>query len=193
MLSPDYVCDGCGQLAPSWTLIFLRGEGLSEELCPSCYSQEMADRLGLDHFAPPELKPEVFYDFAGRAHTFHMVGRLFATGYGISAVELHKGKPSGYRFDAMGPLGGSPYQVLGSLRQKIRTGLAYKNLEPDPGEPQLPLGRPVHARIECPADQDGPALIIDGQELGWAELARMVQTYEGFQLRLEIRDRTEDW
>jgi hypothetical protein len=36
-----------------------------------------------------------------------------------------------------------------------------------------------------------PLLVIDGKEISWEEFGRMVMTFEGWQFRFEIRDRSE--
>ena len=37
-----------------------------------------------------------------------------------------------------------------------------------------------------------PLLVIDGQEVSWEQFGRMLMRFEGWQFRLEIRDRSED-
>lgn len=37
-----------------------------------------------------------------------------------------------------------------------------------------------------------PLLVIDGKSLSWDEFGRMLMTYEGFNFRLEIFDRSEE-
>ena len=35
-------------------------------------------------------------------------------------------------------------------------------------------------------EDDLPVIVVDGQPLGWDELGRMLMTYEGLQIRLEL-------
>jgi hypothetical protein len=37
-----------------------------------------------------------------------------------------------------------------------------------------------------------PLLVIDGREVSWDEMGRMLMSFEGWQFRLEIRDRSEE-
>lgn len=37
-----------------------------------------------------------------------------------------------------------------------------------------------------------PLLVIDGQEVSWREFGRMLMTFEGWQFRMEIVDRSGD-
>ncbi len=190
---PDHdVCEDCSRFIPSWQMVLLGGE-VPANLCSPCFNAMAADRMGLAWFEEPQVEPETFEDSAGEEHTFHYLGRLVATGYFVDAVEVVRGEPEGYRLGAIGPLVGSPYLVLAELRQRIRAMLAYRSLERHGGEPALPDGRPVYARIDYDSEGEEPAVVIDGQTFGWAELGRMLLTYEGWQLRLEIRDKTEAW
>ena len=52
----------------------------------------------------------------------------------------------------------------------------------------------VCGRIEWDESEDGrvPLLVIDGQKLSWDELGRMLMSFEGWQFRVAIRDRSEE-
>jgi hypothetical protein len=52
----------------------------------------------------------------------------------------------------------------------------------------------VRATIGCDATDDdrAPLLTIDGRDITWDELGRMLMTFEGFQFKLEIRDKREE-
>ena len=52
----------------------------------------------------------------------------------------------------------------------------------------------VRGRIECDADNDDrmPLLAVDGKEITWQEMGRMLMTFEGFQFKLDIRDKSEE-
>ena len=42
--------------------------------------------------------------------------------------------------------------------------------------------------------EDGrlPLLVIDGKEISWEQLGRMMMSFEGSQFRLQIKDRSEE-
>jgi len=42
--------------------------------------------------------------------------------------------------------------------------------------------------------EDGrlPLLVIDGKEISWEQLGRMMMSFEGWQFRLQIKDRSEE-
>ena len=52
----------------------------------------------------------------------------------------------------------------------------------------------MRGRIECDADNDDrmPLLAVDGKEITWQEMGRMLMTFEGFQFKLDIRDKSEE-
>jgi hypothetical protein len=52
----------------------------------------------------------------------------------------------------------------------------------------------VRARIKWDETQDGriPLFVIDGREVSWEEFGRMLMTFEGWQFRMEIGDRSEE-
>jgi hypothetical protein len=37
-----------------------------------------------------------------------------------------------------------------------------------------------------------PVLVIDGRQISWNEFGRMLMSFEGWQFKLEIRDKSED-
>jgi hypothetical protein len=37
-----------------------------------------------------------------------------------------------------------------------------------------------------------PLLIIDGREIGWDEFGRMLMSFEGWQFKLSIKDKSEE-
>ncbi|MCE4554246.1 DUF7713 domain-containing protein [Roseateles cellulosilyticus] len=41
-------------------------------------------------------------------------------------------------------------------------------------------------------DQRVPMVVIDGREISWDELGRMVSAFEGWQFKLEFRDLSEE-
>ena len=48
------------------------------------------------------------------------------------------------------------------------------------------------ARLETSGRRRVPQLVIDGREVSWDEFGRMLMSFEGWQFRLAIRDRSEE-
>ena len=61
--------------------------------------------------------------------------------------------------------------------------------------PQIADHGVVRGTIKWDEAQGGqvPLAIIDGREIKWDELGRMLMTYEGWQFKLEIRDKSEEF
>lgn len=51
-----------------------------------------------------------------------------------------------------------------------------------------------YARIEWDetSDERMPLLVIDGREVSWEEFGRMLMSFEGWQFRMVIGDRSEE-
>lgn len=104
-------------------------------------------------------------------------------GFGVQAQEEGKdGEGFFFReFDAT-----SPYLALGRLRGRIREALATRHIEErEPGNFQT-THRTVRGRISYSSGE--VAFVIDGQLLTLQQFGKMVETYEGFEFRLDIRD-----
>jgi hypothetical protein len=52
----------------------------------------------------------------------------------------------------------------------------------------------VQAKIESDIDQDDrmPLLIIDGKEITWSEFGRMLMSFEGWQFKMTLADKSEE-
>ena len=62
---------------------------------------------------------------------------------------------------------------------------------------QISKGNVVRARIDSDLESHEdyghpPLIVIDGKEIRWDEFGRMLMTYEGFNFKLEIFDRSEE-
>ena len=57
-----------------------------------------------------------------------------------------------------------------------------------------PDDRVVRGRIGWDVAHDGrvPLLIIDGREITWDELGRMLMSFEGWQFKLTVADKSEE-
>jgi hypothetical protein len=75
----------------------------------------------------------------------------------------------------------------------MRRTLSVKHLVPSEHGLQI-ADQTVRARIEWDETQDGriPLLVIDGREVSWEKFGRMLMTFEGWQFRMEICDRSEE-
>ncbi|MBI3054588.1 MAG: hypothetical protein HYY77_11200 [Betaproteobacteria bacterium] len=79
------------------------------------------------------------------------------------------------------------------LVERMRRSLSVKHLVQSEHGLQI-AGQTVRARIESDqtTDERMPLLVIDGRDVSWEEFGRMLMTFEGWQFRLEIGDRSDE-
>jgi hypothetical protein len=84
--------------------------------------------------------------------------------------------------------------LLGQLIQKIRRALSTKHLVDGQFGLQIADDRVVRGKIEWDVDQDGrvPLLVIDGREITWDEMGRMLMSFEGWQFKLTVADKSDE-
>jgi hypothetical protein len=114
-------------------------------------------------------------------------------GVALDAFELRNAHPSGYQFQIIGDPNDDLLVLLGHLIERIRRALSTKHLTN--GELGLQIADcVVRGRIEWDDAHDGrvPILVIDGREVTWEELGRMLMSFEGWQFQLNIRDRSQE-
>ena len=150
-------------------------------------------RLGLDRFENVRLHPVVMTDCAGKRHEFHFRMRLLGSMVALDAFEAKAGTPKGYQFQILGKPDDEPLSLLGRLVERMRRSLSVKYLVRSELGTQI-ADQTVRGRIEWDESQPGrvPLLVIDGREVSWDEVGRMLISFEGWQFRLEIRDRSEE-
>ena len=187
-------CDGCSQVIPSYDIVSYGSmERGYRELCSQCFNQEVAKIDGLGGFEHPKFEPIGLADFTGEIHEFHFRTRLLGTGVAIDAFELRGGHPAGYQFQIIGDPEGDLLALLGRLIEKIRRALSIKHLID--GELGLQIAdRVVQGKVEWDEAEDGrvPLLIIDGREITWEDFGRMLMSFEGWQFKLNIADKSEE-
>ena len=192
-------CTRCGESSSGTMTHIASNGGPSRILCCRCTNLEMAEGMGIP-YQHHEFEPMQFKDSNGGKHTFTFETRLFGTGISLDAVEKCKSGRQGYAFQVIGDSGDDQLVLLARLIEKIRRALARRHLERGDYGWRIGERGVVRARIEC--DLNGsrhsmddliPSIIIDGREFTWAEFGRMLMTYEGWQFKLEIHDKSEEF
>jgi len=187
-------CHACGTAVPGYDIVNYGSlEQGYRELCNRCFNAEVASTLGLERFENVRLHPVVLTDCAGERREFHFRLRLLGSIAALDAFELRAGVPGGYQFQILGKPDDEPLSLLGRLIERMRRSLSVKYLERSEHGTQI-ADRTACGRIEWDESEDGrvPLLVIDGQKVSWDELGRMLMTFEGWQFRLEIRDRSQE-
>jgi len=78
------------------------------------------------------------------------------------------------------------------MRVRIRAWLARRDVARHPRSGRLELlTRSLRGQIESVGDDEGPTVLVDDLEIGWSDLGRLLESYEGWHVRLEIRDPSE--
>jgi hypothetical protein len=188
-------CEACGTAAPAYDVVNYGSiEQGYRQLCNQCFNAEVASALGLDHFENVRLHPVLMTDCEGKRHEFHFRMRLLGSMVALDAFErTNGGALGGYEFQMLGNLDDEPLSLLGRLIERMRRSLSVKYLVRSEHGTQI-ANLTVCGRIEWDACQDDrtPLLVIDGQEISWEKLGRMLMSFEGWQFRLAICDRSEE-
>ena len=191
-------CERCGTLVPRHDLTHFTTETGASVLCTLCFNADVAQRSGIDDFDNHPLDPVFITSADGVIHEFHLRTRLLGSIVTLEAYELKDHAPSGYQFQLVGEPDEDRFVQLGRLVERIRRTLATTYLED--GRTGLQIkDMEVKGTIEADLSDDtdlvgssAPMLVIDGRDVSWEEFGRMLMTFEGFQFKLEIVDKSDD-
>jgi len=187
-------CQGCGSATPAYDVVHYGSiESGYRELCTHCFNAEVARVQGLEDFENVRFHPVVMSDCAGEAHEFHFRARLLGASVALEAFEIEGGTPAGHQFQMPGEPDDDLLSLLGRLIERMRRRLAKRDLDETPLGLQI-AGQSVRGRIEWDDATYGvlPLVVIDGQEVSWEQFGKMLMSYEGWQFRMEILDRSEE-
>lgn len=191
-------CERCGTLVPRHDLTHFTTETGASELCTLCFNADVAQRSGIDDFDNHPLDPVFITSADGVIHEFHLRTRLLGAIVTLEAYELKDHAPSGYQFQLVGEPDEDRFVQLGRLVERIRRTLATTYLEDGRDGLQIKdmeVKGTIEADLSDEADVMGssaPMLVIDGRDVSWEEFGRMLMTFEGFQFKLEIVDKSDD-
>jgi hypothetical protein len=145
--------------------------------------------MATDECLEDELMVDEYVDCTGRLRRFRLA--VYAGGRFLRAVELRDRDEPGLHVSL--PTGADGVPPWGRMRELLRARLARRDLASDPRSGRLEiLTNVVHAQVGFATEEDGgPPLFIDDLELSWVDLGRLLASYEGWHLRIEIKDLTE--
>ncbi|MCM3763916.1 hypothetical protein [Neobacillus niacini] len=184
--------DLCERCELSEAKIRLHMESDSMHLCNDCYNELMAEDL--DVTLQPLLETFSIKDYQGISRTFLVERRPDPMGIFLEASETIE---FGYKFAVHGELDCDQQALLNKLIDKAQIGIGKQQVKSG----VFPNGQPYHTimndqftgLIEYDETAEGlPLVIIDGKPFSWEEVGRMLMTYEGFQMKLEVYDFTDD-
>ena len=182
-------CTRCAKEIGGFETISVTGRG---DFCYACYNDDLIQD-GFEDFDNAKLDPVVLEDADGVAHTFAIQSLIVPTGHGMKAVEVRDGEARGYVFEILGDFGDDALVLFGKLYQRMRAGLAQRHIERGAYGWELTDAARIVGRIEADLDDpDGlPLLVVDGKELTWEEVGRMLKSSEGFTLEMAVKDSIE--
>lgn len=137
-----------------------------------------------------ESRIDEYLDCTGKKRTFRL--SVYAFGNFLEAVELRAGEATGWRFVL--PIKVGEAQPWGEMRDRIREHLSRRDVVRDAaGRLQL-LHRRIRAQISETDQETEPklSLRVDDLELSWEELGDLLRSHVGWNLRIEIRDVSEE-
>ena len=188
-------CGACGQNKPGYDIAHVgSAENGYRPLCSRCLNTEVAKAAGMEGFEHAAFESIGISDCNGEIHAFHFRTRLLVSGIALDAFELRDGNPAGYIFQIIGNLGEDQFVLFGRLVEKMRRALSVKHLNNDDYGLQISDQGIVRGRIESDESPDGglPLLVIDGSEISWEQFGHMLMTFEGWQFKLTISDKSEE-
>jgi hypothetical protein len=187
-------CERCGALVQPYDTIHYGNVSKSETLCTACFNRVMAQQMGFE-IDEANFEPITLPDATGRPCLLHVRRRLCPTGQVVEAFEVIDGMACGYQFGILGEADAEPRELFAQLYERIRRGLARRHLVDGELGTQLVFPGPVRGYISSDYDRAPeplPVVVIDGREFTWEAFGRMFLSFEGWQFRLEIIDRTEE-
>ena len=187
-------CEQCGSLTPDHDITHYGSmEGGYRKLCSLCFNADVAELCGLDEFENIRLESIELTDDSGKVHQFHFRTHLLGHIVSLEAFELENGSPGGYQFQIAGDPEDDLYALLGRMIEKIRRALGKKHIED--GEFGLQIKDEVvrgSIDLDMSEAEPTPLLVIDGREITWEQFGKMLMTFEGWQFKLELLDRSEE-
>jgi hypothetical protein len=142
-----------------------------------------------------QFEPIELADADGVMHRFDFRLRLLGDErVSLEAFEIRDGSPEGYQFQVIDEAEADPFAVLARLVERMRRALGQRHLEKRDRFGMVIKDFLVRGRIDCDLEADDrlPLLVIDGKEISWNQFGRMLMSFEGWQFKLEIRDRSEE-
>ncbi|WP_301107721.1 hypothetical protein [Sporosarcina sp.] len=164
-----------------------------QPLCMDCYNAIMAEKLDVDL---PEL-PNTFSvaDTNDTQRIFEVERLLMGTAILLTARERWE---HGYEFAVDGELDADQHILFDKLKAKTKRGLLKTYLKTG----KYSNGQPYTAVKEHhlkgvlsynETDSEAPLVIIDGKPYNWEEVGGLLMAFEGFQVKIEMKELAEEY
>jgi hypothetical protein len=181
-------CDTCGRELSFGATISVTGRGT---YCSPCYNAWLAAERGV-RFDNAEFEPVTLRDAKRVPHTFRVHSRL-APGAGHVMEAFEEGTQGhGYQFRVMGPEESDAMSLFQELFSRMREELDRQYLkESDLGLRFVEHDR-LRGRIEMDTETHAPVLVVDGRPRSWEDIGRLLLSFEGWNVGIEILDSIEE-
>ena len=184
-------CSKCRKELRPYKTVVLNSDGKSEEVCMECFNGEVEDELGIKT-GELMVKQVTLTDKEGKSYLFDITKMIVPTGIALEARELKAGVPEEeedrYEFHVLGDIDCDIVKLFKKLYKKIEDGISVKYLDKNGIINDTVKGRLVWNKD---SEERIHNVVIDGQELTWDELGKLLSPYEGFQFKLDIFDITD--
>ena len=187
-------CEECGAETPGYdTVSYGSIDSGYRQLCTRCFNIDVAERIGLNDFENVRLEPVGLTDSAGKSHQFHFRTRLTGQHISLEAFELDEGAPAGYQFQILADPEEDVFKVLARMVERIRRTLSRTHLVDERHGTQI-AEQTVRGHIDCDLSEGDsrPLLVIDGREVSWDEMGRMLMAFEGWNFNMELFDPSDE-
>ena len=150
----------------------------------------MATYSGVE-FTHHDFPSQSLNDTDGDPHVFNFATRLLGAEVSIEAYE--ENVEPGYQFQVIGRAR-DVQNLFHKLIAKMQRAFTRKHLTTHEGRPAIEDDLAVRGRFDWDDDTNGelPLLVIDGKPITWEELGRLLSSYEGWQFKIDIFDRSEE-
>jgi hypothetical protein len=189
-------CEGCGENVPSYEITHYGSmESSYKQLCSRCLNAEVVKLSGFDDFDSTRLHPIGITDCMGESHEFHFVSRLLGNMATLEAFEVQDGGRTGYQFELIGDPDANMFSLFGVMVERIRKALSVKHIkDTENGHGLQIVDQTVCGRIDYDPSSNSqmPCMIVDGREISWEDFGRMLSSFEGWQFKLDIFDRSDE-
>lgn len=164
----------------------------NQSLCMDCYNILMAEELTIDL---PEL-PKTFVadDVNGVKRIFEVEPQTMHTAILLTARERWE---HGYEFAVDGELEVDQLKLFEQLKEKTTRGLAETYLETGkfPSDESYTYVKQHQLKGVLTYDSENPEaplVIIDGKPYTWKEVGSLLQAFEGFQVKMVMKDLSDE-
>lgn len=178
------MCDICGKKS---AMIHIEGEG---NFCLDCHNERMSSRFGMDKNSFNYPAEAAFTDKDGNLHFFRLTHMFLGNMIRWQAVECG----GCYEVVMLASIGDSVVGQISGFYRKISDTLWNRTLEEGSSEWETGEALKDHGNIDIQysADTEEVSFVIDGKQFSLKEFGRMLESYAGWTLQYQVRDKSEE-